>query len=217
MPLASVSFDNGQAAKIFADTFGGSRCGSHQIGYLGKHMRGSCSECSYLDITDKGEEDDVSNTGELFIDEMEVVDANIFDDGQAHEAPDQADPVGGSKAIWRDNLFAKSDHISFSDLVKRALAEGMGLEFAGSHMRTFDIRDACWMFLLDKARADGNPWEIANMLPKFCSEVSDERLAARLQYCTEASKRLPPGESEPRLHSLSVLLVRCDSISRLTL
>ena len=27
-------------------------------------------------------------------------------------------------------------------------------------MRTFDIRDACWMFLLDRAKAAGNPGEL---------------------------------------------------------
>ena len=74
-------------------------------------------------------------------------------------------------------------------------------------MRTFDICDACWMFLLDRAKAAGNPGKIADLLPKFCSEVSDERLSARLQYCTEASKRLPHGRTESRLHSLSQLHV----------
>ena len=69
-------------------------------------MRGSCSECSYPDITDAGTEDDDSNTGELLIDEMETAEVNVFDDGQAHEAHDQAEPVGGSKPIWHDNLFA---------------------------------------------------------------------------------------------------------------
>ena len=65
--------------------------------------------------------------------------ANIFDDDQIKEA----EPVGGGKPIWRDNLFAKSKHISFYDLVKRALAEGMGPELAGTHLRTWDIWDSC--------------------------------------------------------------------------
>ena len=108
MPIASVTFDTGKASKLFAACFGSSRCGSHNVGYLGKHVRGPCPDCSYSDIPDKGNEDDDSNsnTGELLIDEMETAEVNVFDDGHAHEAHDQAEPVGVSKPIWCDNLFA---------------------------------------------------------------------------------------------------------------
>ena len=113
------------------------------MGYQGKHGRGPCPDCGFSDISNEGSNDDDSVDGDLVIDDIEAEPANIFDDDQVKEAHDQAEPVGGGKPIWRDNLFAKSKHISFYELVKKALAEGMGPELAGTHLRTWDIWDAC--------------------------------------------------------------------------
>ena len=205
--VKAESFDSGVAAAHFATVFGGSRCGSHMVGFRGPHSSGTaCPDCGFLDDLDDPDEYLDSDDGSLqidMVDELEVAPANVFDDNRAEERDDdQAEPVGGSKPIWRHPLFSSKNNILFVDLCDRALAEGMDHELVGTHMRTFDIRDACWIHILQKATAEGDPGEFAKLLPKACTEATVDRVSARLQYCIEASKNLPPGVSAKR-HSLS--------------
>ena len=62
------------------------------------------------------------------------------------------------------------------------------------------------IFLLAKAKAAGSSGDFAKKLPNICSQVTDERLSARLQYCTEASQTLPQGALETKRHSYSLLI-----------
>ena len=208
--VKAVSYDTGVAAAHFATVFGGSRCGSHWVGWRGKHSSDSpCPDCSFsaeLDFADGGEESDDDNLHIDSTDEMEVVPANVVDDVRNEDevVDDQAEPVG-CKPIWRHPLFSSKNKIPFADLTERALAEGMDRELVGSHMRTFDIRDACWIHLLQKAAAKGDTGEFANLLPRTCLEASEDRVNARLQYCIEASRNLPSGTSYKR-HTFSTLV-----------
>ena len=204
--LSAESYDNASAAAHFANVFSTSRCGSHYVGWNANNSSVSCTDCNFSSSGGTSKDDDTdSNLVIMSEDELELAPANFYDDGGAEERHDQADRVAGGKPIWRDNTFAKSRYIAFKDLVDMALAEGMPPELAGTHLRTWDIRDACWIYILNKARSAGTEGEIAKLLPSFLSSLPEDRLTARLQYCTEASKKLPAG-TESKRHSASLLI-----------
>ena len=205
--LSAESYDNASAAAHFANVFSTSRCGSHFVGWRANNSSDPCTDCNFSS-SEGTSKDDVTD-GNLVImtdDEQEHAPANVLDDGGAEERHDQADHIVGSKPIWRDNTFKPSKYIAFKDLVDRALAEGMPFELAGTHLKTWDIRDACWIHILTKARSAGTQGEIANLLPPFLSDIPEDRLSARLQFCTEASKKLPPGDTESKRHPMSLLI-----------
>ena len=205
-PVSAETYDSSVAAAHFATVFGSSRCGSHMVGWRGSHSSDTaCPDCGFLDVMDDPDEYVDSDDGALqmdIVDELDIAPANVFDNGAEENGDDQAEPVGGSKPIWRYPLFSSKNKILFVDLCDRALAEGMDHAFVGTHMRTFDIRDACWIHILQKATAEGDPGEFAAMLPKACTEATEDRVNARLQYCIKASRDLPPGVSTKR-HSFS--------------
>ena len=204
--LSAVSYDNASSATHFANIFSTSRCGSHFVGW-NTNSSDSCIDCNYSSSGGTNKDDDTENNLVIMSeDELEHAPANFYDDGGDEARHDQADHVVGGKPIWRDNTFAKTKYIAIKDLVDMALAEGMPCELAGTHLRTWDIRDACWIYILNKARSAGTEGEIAKLLPPFLSSVSEDRLSARLQYCTEASKKLPTGATESKRHSSTLLI-----------
>ena len=204
--LSATSYDNASAATHFANVFSNSRCGSHYVGWNTNISSDSCTDCNYSSLGDTND-DDLPDGNLVIMEDSEAVSANDHPhDDEAEEGHDQAERVAGGKAIWRGNTFAKTKYISFHDLVEKALAKGMHHDLAGSEMRTWNIRDACWIFLLNKARSEGTEGEIAKLLPPFCSAVPEERLTARLQYCTEASKKYPPGATESKRHPGTLLI-----------
>ena len=203
MALSAKSYDNASAASHFANVFSTSRCGSHYVGWNTNNSSDSCTDCNFSSLGGTDNDDDPDGNLVIMEDgEADSVPANDhLNDGEVEEGHDQAERVAGGRPIWRDNIFAKSKYIPFRDLAEKALAEGMPRDLAGSELRTFNIRDACWIFLLNKARSEGTEGEIANLLPTFCSSIPEDRLSARLQYCTtEASKKYPPGATESKRH-----------------
>ena len=207
--LSAKSYDNASAASHFAKIFSTSRCGSHHVGWIVNNSSDPCTDCNFSSMGGTDNDDDPD--GSLVIMEEDEADSVPADDhphdDEVEEGHDQAERVAGGKPIWRDNIFAKSKYIPFRDLAEKALAEGMPSYLAGSKLRTFNIRDACWIFLLNKARSEGTEGEIANLLPPFCSTVPEDTLSARLQYCTtEASKKYPPGAAESERHPSTLLI-----------
>ena len=150
----STSFNTSEAAKIFARVFS-SGCGTHNVGFRNDDDKVKCLDCHYDDNLACNDNDDL-NIGKLVIaEDMETDESNALGEEQ-QEIPDQATLVEGSKAIWRGNIFAKSKFIIFFDLVELAINEGLDPKFAGSHMSSWNIRDACWIYLLTKKRSANN-------------------------------------------------------------
>ena len=204
--VKAETYDSGAAAAHFATVFGNSRCGSHRVGWRTSDSSGTvCPDCKFSTNLDFPDGYDDSDVEAMYIAEEEVIPANVIDDGEDEGDNDQAELVEGSIPIWRLPLFNSKNKIPFAELVERALAEGMDPRLAGSHLRTFDIRDACWIFLSNKAAASGDIGEFANLLPKTCTDASEARISARLHFITEASKnKLPPGVESKR-HSFSTM------------
>ena len=201
----SNRFNSAEAAKVFARVFS-SGCGTHKVGFRTEDDKAKCLGCHQDDILDSTDNDD-SNNGELVIaEDMDINECDVLGEEQ-QDLPDQAALVEGSSAIWRGKTFAKTKYITFFDLVELALKEGLNPKFVGSHMSSWNIRDACWIFLLNKERsANNNKGDtFASKLPAFCSELPGDTISARFAYLTEASQKLPEGKTESERNAITLL------------
>ena len=225
-PTLNLSVDTKVAAKTFAKIFGtpGS-CGTHHVGYLINEQQNvlKCNSCEFqgiLDCPDSVSESemevDTSNGAAENHDPSHAGDNGPVDIVAPGAAPNldeavvlaqvaapQAALPDGRLAIWKGAI-NKTYKISFTDLVEFALREGMPLNYCGTHMRTYDTRDASWIYLYNKFKSENKLEEIKCLLPNSCLMASEERLFARFCHLADLSNDLLPGDMESTRNPLTL-------------